>query len=87
MGRRSFAGNSSVVGPGRELADGALPAVLSTAPDESLPNSSWVGRPAFELPRVTETGDPARTFEPLELLGRPGRCIVPLWRGAAVGQR
>ncbi|HEY4004090.1 MAG TPA: Pls/PosA family non-ribosomal peptide synthetase [Pseudonocardia sp.] len=70
VGRRSFVGNSGVVGPGRELADGALIAVLSTAPDESRPNSSWVGRPAFELPRVTEVGDPARTFDP------PARLVL-----------
>ncbi|WBO68512.1 Pls/PosA family non-ribosomal peptide synthetase [Streptomyces camelliae] len=70
IGRRAFVGNSGIVGPGREVADHALVGVLSDAPARSEPGTSWIGRPAMPLPRLPETGDPARTFAP------PRRLVV-----------
>ncbi|MHA6759530.1 Pls/PosA family non-ribosomal peptide synthetase [Streptacidiphilus sp. PAMC 29251] len=64
VGRRSFVGNSAIVGPGRDLPDDALVGVLSDAPHRAEPGSSWLGRPGFPLQRVVETGDPARTYDP-----------------------
>jgi non-ribosomal peptide synthetase-like protein len=64
VGERSFVGNSGIVGPGRSVPDHSLIAVLSTTPARAEAGSSWLGRPAMELPRVAETGDVARTFAP-----------------------
>ncbi|WP_064745117.1 Pls/PosA family non-ribosomal peptide synthetase [Pseudonocardia acaciae] len=70
VGRRAFAGNSSIVGPDLAVPDGSLIAVLSSAPERAAPDSSWVGRPPFELPRTADAGDPARTFAP------PARLVL-----------
>ncbi|MFI2200358.1 Pls/PosA family non-ribosomal peptide synthetase [Streptomyces sp. NPDC020192] len=70
IGTRAFVGNSGVVGPGRDVPDHALVGVLSDAPARSEPGMSWIGRPAMPLPRLPETGDPARTFAP------PRRLVV-----------
>ncbi|WP_083471642.1 Pls/PosA family non-ribosomal peptide synthetase [Kibdelosporangium phytohabitans] len=64
VGERAFLGNSGILGPGRAVPDRALVGVLSSAPAVSAPGSSWLGRPAIELPRVAETVDATRTFEP-----------------------
>ena len=52
------------------MPDHSLVAVLSSAPARAEAGSSWLGRPAMELPRVAETGDLARTFDP------PRRLVV-----------
>ncbi|WP_236655497.1 Pls/PosA family non-ribosomal peptide synthetase [Streptacidiphilus carbonis] len=72
VGRRSFVGNSGIVGPGRELPDDSLVGVLSDAPpaDRVTAGASWLGRPGFGIPRVAETGDAARTYEP------PSRLVL-----------
>ncbi|MBL8924854.1 MAG: amino acid adenylation domain-containing protein, partial [Pseudonocardia sp.] len=70
VGERSFVGNSGIVGPGRRVPDHSLVAVLSSAPAHAEVGTSWLGRPAMELPRVAETGDLARTFAP------PRRLVV-----------
>jgi non-ribosomal peptide synthetase-like protein len=64
VGRRAFVGNSGIVGAGREVPDSALIGVLSSAPEAAEPESSWLGRPAINLPRQADGGDPARTFDP-----------------------
>ncbi|MGF1427927.1 Pls/PosA family non-ribosomal peptide synthetase [Kitasatospora sp. LaBMicrA B282] len=64
VGRRAFVGNSGIVGPSRELPDDALVGVLSDAPPVAEPGSSWLGRPGLALPRVAETGDLSRTYDP-----------------------
>ncbi|MFI9275131.1 Pls/PosA family non-ribosomal peptide synthetase [Kitasatospora sp. NPDC052896] len=64
VGRRAFVGNSAIVGAGRELPDNALVGVLSDAPAQAAPGSSWLGRPAIALPRTAQSGDPGRTYEP-----------------------
>ncbi|MFC1429743.1 Pls/PosA family non-ribosomal peptide synthetase [Streptacidiphilus sp. N1-3] len=64
VGRRSFVGNSGIVGPGRSLPEDSLVGVLSDAPDRAEPGSSWLGRPGFPMQRTVETGDTARTYDP-----------------------
>ncbi|MGW1175620.1 Pls/PosA family non-ribosomal peptide synthetase [Kitasatospora sp. NPDC002543] len=64
VGRRSFVGNSGIVGPGRHLPDNSLVGVLSDTPAHAPEGSSWLGRPAFALPRVADTGTEARTYDP-----------------------
>ena len=64
VGRRSFVGNSAVVGPGRRLPDDSLVGVLSDAPPHAEPGSSWLGRPGFPMQRVAETADTSRTYDP-----------------------
>ncbi|MFD9124656.1 Pls/PosA family non-ribosomal peptide synthetase [Kitasatospora sp. NPDC059571] len=64
VGRRSFVGNSGIVGPGRTLPDDALVGVLSDAPAHSEPGSSWLGRPGIALPRVADTVEESRTYDP-----------------------
>ncbi|MFC1415573.1 Pls/PosA family non-ribosomal peptide synthetase [Streptacidiphilus cavernicola] len=95
-GRRSFVGNSAIVGPGRGRADDSLVGVLSDAPPEAVPGSSWLGRPGFPMQRVAETGDTTRTYDPPRrlVLARaavelcrlaPTVCAVLLADLAAVG--
>ncbi|MFJ9457904.1 Pls/PosA family non-ribosomal peptide synthetase [Kitasatospora sp. NPDC101447] len=64
VGRRSFVGNSGIVGPGRHLPDNSLVGVLSDTPAHAPEGTSWLGRPAFALPRVADTGGEARTYDP-----------------------
>ncbi|RKT20144.1 non-ribosomal peptide synthetase-like protein [Streptomyces sp. 1114.5] len=64
IGRRSFVGNSGIVGPGRHLPANCLVGVLSDAPQGAPEGSSWLGRPAFALPRVADSGADARTYNP-----------------------
>ncbi|MFD7904045.1 Pls/PosA family non-ribosomal peptide synthetase [Kitasatospora sp. NPDC059722] len=64
VGKRSFVGNSGIVGPGRHLPDNSLVGVLSDTPAHAPEGSSWLGRPAFALPRVADTGGEARTYDP-----------------------
>ncbi|MEV7599050.1 Pls/PosA family non-ribosomal peptide synthetase [Kitasatospora sp. NPDC089797] len=64
VGRRSFVGNSGIVGPGRSLPDNSLVGVLSDTPVQAPEGSSWLGRPAFALPRVADSGGEARTYDP-----------------------
>ncbi|MFF1791102.1 Pls/PosA family non-ribosomal peptide synthetase [Kitasatospora sp. NPDC058243] len=64
VGRRSFVGNSGIVGPGRRLPDNSLVGVLSDTPVNAPEGSSWLGRPAFALPRVAAAGGDARTYNP-----------------------
>jgi non-ribosomal peptide synthetase-like protein len=65
VGKRSFVGNSGIVGPGRALPDDSLVGVLSDAPPAAEPGSSWLGRPGMRVQRVVEGGeDTARTYDP-----------------------
>ncbi|MEU9043008.1 MULTISPECIES: Pls/PosA family non-ribosomal peptide synthetase [unclassified Kitasatospora] len=64
VGRRSFVGNSGIVGPDRHLPDNSLVGVLSDTPAHAPEGTSWLGRPAFALPRVADTGTEGRTYDP-----------------------
>ncbi|MFC0438137.1 Pls/PosA family non-ribosomal peptide synthetase [Kutzneria buriramensis] len=64
VGERAFVGNSGIVAGGSEVAESALVGVLATAPRETAPGSSWLGRPAIRLPRNAQAGDPSRTYRP-----------------------
>ncbi|MFI9275757.1 Pls/PosA family non-ribosomal peptide synthetase [Kitasatospora sp. NPDC052896] len=79
VGKRSFVGNSGIVGPGRSLADDSLVGVLSDAPPQEAPGSSWLGRPGVPVQRVAESGDLARTYDPPRRLVR-ARAAVELCR-------
>ncbi|MFJ2577423.1 Pls/PosA family non-ribosomal peptide synthetase [Kitasatospora aureofaciens] len=90
VGRRSFVGNSGIVGPGRHLPDNCLVGVLSDTPAHAPEGSSWLGRPAFALPRVADTGGEARTYDPPRRLmwARAGveLCrLLPLILAAVLG--
>ncbi|WP_330329276.1 amino acid adenylation domain-containing protein [Streptomyces sp. NBC_00536] len=91
IGRRAFVGNSGIVGPGRTVPDHALIGVLSDAPRRSEPGTSWLGRPTMPLPRVADTPDAGRTFEPAAPLvlarGLVELCrLVPLMCGLALAE-
>ncbi|QMU80628.1 amino acid adenylation domain-containing protein [Streptacidiphilus sp. PB12-B1b] len=79
VGRRSFVGNSGIVGPDRALPDDSLVGVLSDVPPpghlDAGPGGSWLGRPGFPVRRVPERADAARTYDP------PRRLV---WARAAV---
>ncbi|MET8981891.1 Pls/PosA family non-ribosomal peptide synthetase [Streptomyces sp. NPDC004539] len=62
IGERAFVGNSGIAS--HDVPDHGLVGVLSDAPVSSAPGTSWIGRPAMELPRVAQAGDQARTFAP-----------------------
>ncbi len=80
VGRRSFVGNSGIVGPDRALAADSLVGVLSDAPPGTVPGTSWLGRPGFTVQRVSEGGDDdARTYAPPTRL-RWARAAVELCR-------
>ncbi|WP_372509535.1 Pls/PosA family non-ribosomal peptide synthetase [Streptomyces humicola] len=65
VGQRSFVGNSGIVGPERQLAADTLVGVLSDAPSNTEPGTSWLGRPGFTIQRVSEgTDDAGRTYAP-----------------------
>jgi non-ribosomal peptide synthetase-like protein len=64
IGERAFVGNSAIVGPDRTLPKNSLVAVLSDVPAQARINSSWLGRPALEMPRQPQKVDLARTFNP-----------------------
>jgi len=83
VGRRSFVGNSGIVGPGRSLPDDSLVGVLSDAPAPDRPGAgdsgSWLGRPGFPVQRTPERADAARTYDPPRRLVR-ARAAVELCR-------
>ncbi|RJQ80751.1 amino acid adenylation domain-containing protein [Pseudonocardiaceae bacterium YIM PH 21723] len=79
VGRRAFAGNSAIVAQGRSVPDGSLIGVLSSAPESSVEGSSWLGRPAMELPRTADVVDEARTFHPPRAVVK-ARAFVEAWR-------
>ena len=83
IGARSFVGNSSVVGPDRRVADGALIGVLSGAPPTAIADSSWLGQAPIRLPRSPEPVDPKRTFDPPRRLVA-ARSAVELCRAFAI---
>ncbi|MFE6689142.1 epsilon-poly-L-lysine synthase Pls [Streptomyces sp. NPDC057743] len=91
IGRRAFVGNSGIVDPGHDVADNSLIGVLSNAPAQGEPGSSWLGRPAMPLPRVATQADPARTFAPPRklVLARAAveLCrVLPLMCGVALAE-
>ncbi|MFB6565572.1 MULTISPECIES: epsilon-poly-L-lysine synthase Pls [Streptomyces] len=91
IGRRAFVGNSGIVDPGHDVPDHSLVGVLSNAPADGEPGSSWLGRPAMPLPRVATQADPARTFAPPRRLVRARAAVelcrvLPLMCGLALAE-
>ncbi|MFD0633776.1 Pls/PosA family non-ribosomal peptide synthetase [Catenulispora yoronensis] len=65
IGKRSFVGNSGIVGPFRTVPDESLIGVLSDAPPDAGPGGSWLGRPSFPVQRQAEGGESTdRTYDP-----------------------
>lgn len=64
VGKQSFVGNSAIVGIDRDMPNGSLLAVLSTAPYHPSSGSSWLGRTASSIPRQKLGADSERTFRP-----------------------
>ncbi|KAE8361675.1 hypothetical protein BDV27DRAFT_160481 [Aspergillus caelatus] len=67
IGKRSFVGNSGIVGLDHFTPDGSLVGVLGSAPVPSQirTGSSWLGRPAMSIPRrLDELPDPRLAFDP-----------------------
>ena len=61
---RSFVGNSALLDAGTYIDEDALIAVMSRAPKNAIPRSSWLGSPSVEIPRVRQDGPVAKTFQP-----------------------
>ncbi|QGU08338.1 Linear gramicidin synthase subunit D [Corynebacterium occultum] len=66
VGKRSFVGNSGIVGTGRKLAKNSLVAVLSSTPKKTKANANWWGSPPERMRRVTVEADggDALTYNP-----------------------
>lgn len=64
IGEGSFVGNSAIVGPDRDVSDGALMAVLSTAPYHPEAGSSWLGRHPMQITRQRVKGEDSLTYKP-----------------------
>ncbi|MGM7666671.1 Pls/PosA family non-ribosomal peptide synthetase [Microbacterium sp. A93] len=64
VGRKSFAGNSSIIGADRYIPDNSLVAVLSSAPQDMPESSNFFGRPAKELPRPVDNAASDLTYDP-----------------------
>ena len=79
VGDNAFVGNSAEVAPGREVRSGSLIGVLSQAPSASSPGTSWLGRPAMEIPRRSNSTDETRTYAPSRRLVA-ARTLVELTR-------
>lgn len=52
VGKRSFVGNSGIVGAGRKLAKNSLVAVLSSTPRKTKSGTNWWGSPPERMRRV-----------------------------------
>jgi non-ribosomal peptide synthetase-like protein len=64
IGSRTFLGPGAVLREGTRLGEDSLIGVLTLAPRRPEHATSWLGVPAFELPRVRAVIDPARTIRP-----------------------
>ena len=64
VGRRGFLGNSGMTGPGRQVPNNGLVAVLSRAPRKARKGSSWLGNPPMRLRRAVAEFDDSRTYDP-----------------------
>ncbi|HET8978292.1 MAG TPA: Pls/PosA family non-ribosomal peptide synthetase [Solirubrobacteraceae bacterium] len=64
VGNRSFLGPGAILRGGTTTGDDTLIGVMTLAPRDPAPGTSWLGVPALELPRVPDAADPARTTDP-----------------------
>jgi non-ribosomal peptide synthetase-like protein len=64
IGSRTFLGPGAVLREGTVLGDDSLVGALTLAPRRPEHATSWLGVPAFELPRAPTPVDPARTTQP-----------------------
>ncbi len=64
IGSRTFLGPGAVLREGTRLGDDSLIGALTLAPRRPEQATSWLGVPAFELPRVRASVEEARTVRP-----------------------
>ncbi|MBZ5735893.1 amino acid adenylation domain-containing protein [Nocardioides sp. TRM66260-LWL] len=64
VGARSFLGNTATVPGGTSVGSGCLVGLQSVPPARVPDGSTWLGVPAFELPRTPVDADPSRTLFP-----------------------
>lgn len=64
IGSRTFLGPGAVLRGGTRLGDDSLIGALTLAPRRPEQATSWLGVPAFELPRVRASVEEARTVRP-----------------------
>ncbi|HEX6352375.1 MAG TPA: Pls/PosA family non-ribosomal peptide synthetase [Actinophytocola sp.] len=79
VGKRAFVGNSGMAAPGRSVPKRGLVGVLSAAPKHAKAGSSYLGMPPMKLPRVADSADAGRTYEPPKRL-LVARALVELCR-------
>jgi non-ribosomal peptide synthetase-like protein len=90
VGRRGFLGNSGMTGPGRQVPNNGLVAVLSRAPRKARKGSSWLGNPPVRLRRAVAEFDDSRTYDPPFYLKLSRALwelcrVIPLIVSAALG--
>lgn len=68
VGQRTFLGNGAVLPAETEVGSDCLIGVLTTAPASGADETSWLGSPPLELPRVPERPDATRTVDPARRL-------------------
>ncbi|MGA9858438.1 MAG: Pls/PosA family non-ribosomal peptide synthetase [Solirubrobacteraceae bacterium] len=64
VGDRSFLGNGAILEAGTTVGEESLIGLLTTAPTQTGPGTSWLGSPALELPRRRRDENPSLTTRP-----------------------
>ncbi|WP_458117158.1 Pls/PosA family non-ribosomal peptide synthetase [Arthrobacter sp. D2-10] len=82
IGKRSFLGNSGMIGAGRRVPRDSLVAVLSATPAKAKAGTSWLGSPPLRLRRTQMLADEGLTFSPPTRL-RVARAAWEVTRFAA----
>jgi non-ribosomal peptide synthetase-like protein len=80
VGKRAFVGNSATLEPGTVVGDDALIAVMCRAPRTAPAQSSWLGSPPLEFPRISQAGPLRQTFSPPTHL-KMARASIEILRG------
>lgn len=88
VGKRSFVGNSGIVGAGRKLAKNSLVAVLSSTPRKTKAGTNWWGSPPERMRRVEAHVDglsgealtyhPGRRVKALRAVVETMRLLAPM---------
>lgn len=79
LGDGSFVGSPGIVGTDNDLPENSLVAVMSSTPHHPGRGSSWMGRSARQIPRITIDADESQTFTPRPRL-KAARALVETGR-------